>query len=110
MIQKKQVTVGRLIGVYKDRGHHDYAIITWVDLQQGIFRFTPLDTLVESKNVFIAESLNEVFPTSKKEVFLYFSNQQINIDEEFKKLQDVKLHLTETHVKAKEFIKTITAK
>ena len=110
MIQKKQITVGRLIGVYEDRGNNGYAVITSVDQDQDKFSFTNLDTLIERQNVLITESLNGLFPASKKEVFQHFSNQKKKNDNEIKKLQDVKLHLIAKHLKAKELIKNITGR
>lgn len=110
MIKKTQVVVGRFVRVYKDRGNYDYALITWVDQQHDEFTFIDLDTLIESPKFNITKSLDDLSPLSKKEVFLHFSNQQEKLDDEIKKLQDKKLHLVETHLKAKEFIQKITAK
>jgi hypothetical protein len=110
MIEKKQITVGRLIGIYTNRGHHDYVIITWVNKKQNAVKFTSLDTLIESQKFKVVDLWNEIFPVSKKEVFLYFSNQKKKINGEIKKLQDKKIKLAQMQVKAKHLIKTPTGK
>lgn len=110
MIEKKQITVGRLIGIYADRGHHDYGIITWVNKKHNAVKFTNLDTLIESKKFKVVDLWNKIFSVSKKEVFLYFSNQKKKLNTEIKKLHDKKLNLAQMQVNAKLLIKTHTGK
>jgi translation initiation factor 2 alpha subunit (eIF-2alpha) len=109
MIKKEQITVGRLICVYTNRGHIDYAIITWVNEHQNACKYTYLDTLIETQE-FEFDELYDVVPASKKEVFLGFSNQKKKLNAEIKKLHDKKLNLAQMQVKAKLLIKTSTGK